>query len=128
MVRVAGVDLPRKKRLKAAMTYIYGIGPKLALEVCAAAHIDPEIKTDELSEDDSRKLREAIKDLGILVEGDLRKEVSMNIKRLMEISCYRGMRHRKKLPARGQRTKTNARTKRGRRVTVGSGRRKEQKT
>jgi len=126
MARIAGVDLPPNKRMVVGLTYIYGIGPSLSRKILAGTRIDPNIKVKDLSENDILKLREAIKDLK--VEGDLRKEVSMSIKRLMDIGSYRGARHRRGLPARGQRTRTNARTKRGKRKTVGAGKKKEEKT
>jgi small subunit ribosomal protein S13 len=126
MARLAGVDLPPQKRIVVGLTYIYGIGSSLSEKLLKRTGIDPNIKGKDLSENDILKLREAIKDIS--VEGDLRKEVSMHIKRLMDIGSYRGMRHRKGLPARGQRTRTNARTRRGKRKTVGSGRKKEEKT
>jgi len=126
MARIAGVDLPPNKRVVIGLTYIYGIGPSLSRKILAGTRIDQNIKVKDLSENDILKLREAIKDLK--VEGDLRKDISMNIKRLMDIGSYRGSRHRKGLPARGQRTRTNARTKRGKRKTVGAGKKKEEKT
>lgn len=126
MARLAGVDLPPNKRIVVGLTYIYGIGPSLSRKLLAGARIDENLKAKDLSENDVLKLREAIKD--IKVEGDLRKDVSMSIKRLMDIGSYRGTRHRKSLPARGQRTRTNARTKRGKRKTVGAGKKKEEKT
>jgi small subunit ribosomal protein S13 len=111
MVRVVGVDLPRAKRMEYALTYIYGIGLTTSQEILKKADIDFNTKSDDLTEAEVLKLRDIIRELK--VEGDLRREVSLNIKRLMEIGCYRGTRHKKKLPARGQRTKTNARTRRG---------------
>ena len=126
MARIAGVDLPRNKRIEIALTYIYGIGRSLSKEILGQAKVDPGRSTKDLSEDEILRIREILRN--IRVEGDLRKDISMNINRLIGINTYRGTRHRKKLPARGQRTKTNARTKRGRRLTVGSGRRKETKT
>jgi len=126
MARIVGVDLPSQKRIVVGLTYIYGIGPSLARKILATTRIDENIKAKDLSEGDILKLREAIKDLK--VEGDLRKDISMSIKRLMDIGSYRGMRHRKGLPARGQRTRTNARTKRGKRKTVGAGKKKEERT
>jgi small subunit ribosomal protein S13 len=125
MARIAGVDLPPNKRMVVGLTYIYGIGPSLSRKILAGTRIDPNIKVKNLSENDILKLREAIKDLK--VEGDLRKDISMSIKRLMDIGSYRGARHRRGLPARGQRTRTNARTKRGKRKTVGAGKKKEEK-
>ena len=117
MARIAGVDLPRDKRIEIALRYIYGIGPTLARKILAKLNISPDIRTKSLSEDDIAKLREEI-DRFYSVEGDLRREVSMNIKRLIEIGSYRGIRHRKGLPVRGQRTRTNARTRRGAKKTV----------
>ena len=112
MARIAGVDLPRTKRIEVGLTYIYGIGRKRSGEVLNTAGVSPDIRVKDLSEDDVRKISRVIEELGG-VEGDLRKDVSMNIKRLMEIGCYRGMRHRRALPVRGQRTRTNARTRKG---------------
>jgi len=124
MARIAGVDLPSNKRVEVALTYIYGIGPSLAKSILRRTGINPGMKAGQLQDEDVLKLREVLKE--ILVEGDLRKEVSTSIKRLMDIGSYRGLRHRRNLPARGQRTKTNARTRRGKRKTVGSGRKKEE--
>lgn len=124
MVRISGVDLPPNKRVEIALTYIYGIGRAMSNRLLAKTRINPETKASQLSEDEVLKIREAIKE--ILVEGDLRKEISTNMKRLMDIGTYRGLRHKKNLPARGQRTRTNARTRRGKRKTVGSGRKKEE--
>ncbi len=112
MARIAGVDLPRDKRVEIGLTYIYGIGRKTADTILASTGINPDVRVKDLSEDDVAKLREYI-DHNILVEGDLRRSVALNIKRLVEIGCYRGIRHRKGLPVRGQRTKTNARTRKG---------------
>jgi len=113
MARIAGVDLPRNKRIEIALTYIYGIGHTLSSRILDRAGVSPEKRTDDLDENDVRKIRDAIEALDVEVEGDLRRETSMNIKRLMDLGCYRGMRHRKGLPARGQRTHTNARTRKG---------------
>ena len=113
MARLAGVDLPRNKRMDIALTYIYGIGKALAKDILAAADVPPAKRTDELDDNESRRLREVIEQKQIKVEGDLRRDVSMNIKRLMDLGCYRGLRHRKGLPVRGQRTHTNARTRKG---------------
>jgi small subunit ribosomal protein S13 len=124
MVRIAGVDLPSNKRLEIGLTYIYGIGRPLALEIVGRAKIEPGRKVKDLTESDVVALRDIIKDYE--VEGDLRKTVQMNIKRLIDIGTYRGGRHRRGLPARGQRTRTNARTKRGKRKTVGAGHKKEE--
>jgi small subunit ribosomal protein S13 len=124
MARIAGVDLPRNKRLEIALTYIYGIGRKRSGEVLEKAGVSPDKRTDDLDENDVRKIRDVI-EASFKVEGDLRREVNMNIKRLIEVGSYRGLRHRRSLPVRGQRTKTNARTRRGPRKTVaGRGRRR----
>ncbi len=112
MARIAGVDLPREKRVEVALTYIYGIGPTTAKKLMVKTGIPTAMRTKDLSEDDVRKIREAI-EVGVKVEGDLRRDVNMNIKRLMDLGCYRGLRHRKNLPVRGQRTHTNARTRKG---------------
>ncbi|WP_019123516.1 30S ribosomal protein S13 [Brevibacillus massiliensis] len=117
MARIAGVDLPREKRTEIALTYIYGIGRPTANRILAATGVNPDTRVRDLTEDEVSKLREYI-DKNIKVEGDLRREVSLNIKRLMEIGCFRGIRHRRGLPVRGQRTKTNARTRKGPRRTV----------
>jgi small subunit ribosomal protein S13 len=113
MARVAGVDLPRNKRMEFALTYINGIGRTKAREVLKAAGISLDKRSDALDDAESRRIREVIEQMGLKVEGDLQREVSMNIKRLMDLGCYRGLRHRKSLPVRGQRTKTNARTRKG---------------
>jgi small subunit ribosomal protein S13 len=113
MARLAGVDLPRNKRMDIALTYIYGVGKALAKEILNAADVPLAKRTDDLDENESRRLREVIEQKQIKVEGDLRREVSMNIKRLMDLGCFRGLRHRKSLPVRGQRTHTNARTRKG---------------
>src|SRR5580765_5412725 len=112
MARIAGVDLPRTKRIEIGLTYIYGIGRKRSVDILTSAGVSPDIRTKDLSEDDVRKISRVIEEQA-RVEGDLRKEISMNIKRLMEIGSYRGLRHRRNLPVRGQRTKTNARTRKG---------------
>ena len=117
MARIAGVDLPRSKRLEIALTYIYGIGRTTAREICGKAEVDAASKTDVLSEGEVVRLREII-ERDHKVEGDLRREVSQNIKMLMDIGCYRGLRHRRGLPVRGQRTHTNARTRKGPKKTV----------
>jgi small subunit ribosomal protein S13 len=122
MARIAGVDIPREKRVEVALTYIYGIGPNISKALLAATRVNPDTRVKDLSEDEVARLREYI-DRRLKVEGDLRREVDMNIKRLMEINCYRGIRHRRGLPVHGQRTRTNARTKRGARKTV-AGRKK----
>ncbi len=113
MARVAGVDLPRNKRMEFALTYINGIGRTKAREVLKAAGISLDKRSDALDDAESRRIREVIEQMGLKVEGDLQREVSMNIKRLMDLGCYRGLRHRRSLPVRGQRTKTNARTRKG---------------
>ncbi len=118
MARIAGIDLPREKRVEVALTYIFGIGPTTARKLLAFASVDPNLRVKALSEEDEKKLRDAIDSLQLRVEGDLRREVQGNIKRLMDIGCYRGMRHRRGLPVRGQRTKTNARTRKGPKRTV----------
>lgn len=111
MARLAGVDLPRNKRMIIALTYIYGIGPTRSAKILEATKISPDLRTDDLTDEDIKLLREQLAKYNI--EGDLRREVTMHIKRLQEINSYRGMRHKRKLPCRGQRTKTNARTRRG---------------
>jgi small subunit ribosomal protein S13 len=117
MARIAGVDLPRNKRIVIALTYIHGIGPTTAQRLCEATGLDPSLRTDRLTEGDVRRIRLEIEE-NHKVEGDLRREVQLNIKRLMDLGCYRGLRHRRGLPVRGQRTKTNARTRKGPRRTV----------
>jgi small subunit ribosomal protein S13 len=112
MARIAGIDLPRDKRVEIGLTYIYGIGRKLAKDILAATGVNPDTRVKDLTEDEASKLRDFI-EKNYHVEGDLRRDVAMNIKRLTEIGCYRGIRHRKGLPVRGQRTKTNARTRKG---------------
>ena len=118
MARLVGVDLPRDKRIEIALTYIYGIGLTTAKEIIAATGVDPDIRVKDLSEEDLAKLRDYIQQ-NLKVEGDLHREVSQNVKRLMEIGCYRGLRHRRGLPVRGQRTHTNARTRKGPRKQIG---------
>ncbi len=126
MARIAGVDLPRNKRVEISLTYIYGIGRSLSKEILREAGVHPGTKVRDLTESDVASLRETIDEYP--VEGDLRREVQMNIRRLMDIGCYRGLRHRRNLPVHGQRTKTNARTKRGPKKTVpGRGRRRGMK-
>lgn len=117
MARVAGVDLPRDKRVVIALTYIYGIGKSTSQKILADAGINPDTRVRDLTEEEVAKIRDLI-DKGVKVEGDLRREVSLNIKRLIEIGCYRGIRHRRGLPVRGQNSKTNARTRKGPRRTV----------
>jgi small subunit ribosomal protein S13 len=124
MARIVGVDIPKDKRVEVSLCYIYGIGPTLSKRILAQTGVDPDTKVKDLSDEELSRIRESI-DRGYKVEGDLRREISFDIKRLIEIGCYRGLRHRKGLPVRGQRTKTNARTKRGPRKTVaGRGRRR----
>ncbi len=117
MARIAGVEIPRDKRVEIALTYIFGIGVTTSRRVLTTTHISPDIRVKDLSEEQVNRLREFI-DRNVKVEGDLRREVDMNIKRLIEIGCYRGVRHRRNLPVHGQRTRTNARTRRGVRKTV----------
>ena len=117
MARIAGVDLPKEKRVEIGLTYVYGIGRKSANDILAKAGVDPDTRVKDLTEAEEAKIREII-DNGYTVEGDLRREVALNIKRLVEINCYRGTRHRKGLPCRGQRTKTNARTRKGPKKTI----------
>lgn len=117
MARLAGVDLPREKRIQIALTYIFGIGPAIADDIIKVTGVNPDTRVKDLSEEDEQKLRAEIEN-NRLVEGDLRREITMNIKRLMDIGCYRGIRHRQGLPVRGQRTKTNARTRKGPKRTV----------
>ncbi|MEZ4519597.1 MAG: 30S ribosomal protein S13 [Chloroflexota bacterium] len=124
MARIAGVDIPRNKRTEVALTYIYGIGQTSSKKILEAAEVDPNVRVRDLSEADVTRLRQII-EKDFVVEGDLRRETAMNIKRLGEIGCYRGLRHRRHLPAHGQRTRTNARTRKGPKKTVaGRGRRK----
>ncbi|MCI6604685.1 MAG: 30S ribosomal protein S13 [Clostridiales bacterium] len=117
MARIAGIDLPREKRIEIGLTYIYGIGRKSAQEILKLANVDPDIRVKDLTEDQESALREVI-DKHYRIEGDLRREVALNIKRLTEIGCYRGVRHRRGLPVHGQRTKTNARTRKGPKKTI----------
>lgn len=123
MARIAGVDLPREKRVEIALTYIFGIGRKRAQQAIESANIDPSTRIKDLTEEEIGRLREYI-DKNFRVEGDLRRDVAMNIKRLIEIGCYRGIRHRRGLPVRGQTTKNNARTRKGPKRTVGVRRKK----
>ena len=117
MARISGVDLPREKRVEIGLTYIYGIGRTSSKRILEKAGVDPDIRCKDLSDEDVAKLREVIDDT-MVVEGDLRREIALNIKRLQEIGCYRGIRHRRGLPVRGQKTKTNARTRKGPKRTV----------
>jgi len=126
MARIAGIDLPQNKQIGVGLTYIYGIGRSRAQQLLSEASVDESVKVKDLTEDEAQRIRKVIQDQG-MVEGDLRKDVTNNIKRLMEIGCYRGVRHRKGLPVRGQRTHTNARTRKGpRRMTV-AGKKKTKK-
>lgn len=117
MARIAGVDLPREKRIEVGLTYIFGIGQKAANDILAATGVDPDVRVKDITEDDLAKLRDYI-DKNYEVEGDLRRANALNVKRLIEIGCYRGVRHRRGLPVRGQRTKTNARTRKGPKKTI----------
>ena len=127
MARIAGVDLPQNKQVWIGLTYIYGIGRSRSQDICAKSEVPETTKVKDLTEDEARRIRKVIQDEGG-VEGDLRKEVSQNIKRLMEIGCYRGVRHRKGLPVRGQRTQTNSRTRKGPRRGAVAGKKKAVKT
>ncbi|MTI80761.1 MAG: 30S ribosomal protein S13 [Firmicutes bacterium] len=118
MARIAGVDLPRDKRVEIALTYIYGVGKSTSQKILSQTGVNPNTRVRDLTEEEANRLREYV-DKNIMVEGDLRREVSLNIKRLMEIGCYRGLRHRRGMPVRGQKTKTNARTRKGPKRTVG---------
>ena len=122
MARIAGVDIPRDKQVVISLTYIYGIGLTTSVDICRQTQVEPTARVKDLSETDVSRLREFI-DVNLMVEGDLRREVQMNLSRQMEIGSYRGLRHRRNLPSRGQRTRTNARTRRGRRQTVAGRRR-----
>ena len=118
MARIAGVDLPKEKRVEIGLTYVYGIGRKSANDILAKAGVNPDTRVKDLTDDEEAKIREVIDHDGYMVEVDLRRMVALNIKRLVEINCYRGQRHRKGLPVRGQRTKTNARTRKGPKKTI----------
>ena len=118
MARIEGVDLPREKRIEIGMTYIYGIGRPTANKILEAAGVNPDTRVRDITDEEVKKITEAIETLNVLVEGDLRREIALNIKRLQEIGCYRGIRHRKGLPVRGQNTKNNARTRKGPKRTV----------
>lgn len=124
MARIAGVDLPREKRVEIGLTYIYGIGRITSNKILAATEINPDIRVKDLTEDQIAKIRDYIEE-NVVVEGDLRRDVALNIKRLKDIGCYRGVRHRKNLPVRGQSTKQNARTRKGPKKTVGRGKKKD---
>ncbi len=126
MARISGIDLPKEKRIETALNYIYGIGPALSKKILALANVNPDIRVKNLKDDEVGRIQTAIGSENLKVEGDLRREVSMNIKRLIDIGTFRGSRHRKGLPVRGQRTKTNARTRKGPKKTAGSGRKKEE--
>jgi len=126
MARIAGVDLPREKRVEAALPYIFGVGPSKARTILAATNVKANTRVRDLTEEEVTRLRDYI-DRNLKVEGDLRRDVAMDIRRLVEIGSYRGLRHRKSLPARGQRTRTNARTRKGKKKTVSSGRRRVEK-
>ncbi|MCC8151076.1 MAG: 30S ribosomal protein S13 [Lachnospiraceae bacterium] len=118
MARIAGVDLPREKRVEIGLTYIYGVGVATSRRLLAEAKVNPDTRCKDLTDEEVKAISEAIETEGIMVEGDLRRDTAMNIKRLQEIGCYRGIRHRKGLPVRGQKTKTNARTRKGPKKTV----------
>ena len=118
MARISGIDLPKDKRVEIGLTYIYGIGRKTAVTILKETGVNPDTRVKDLTEEEAGKIRKVIED-EYMVEGDLRRDVNMNIKRLMEIGCYRGIRHRRGLPVRGQKTKTNARTRKGPKKTVG---------
>jgi len=118
MARIAGVDLPKEKRVEIGLTYVYGIGRKSANDILAKAGVNPDTRVKDLTDEEEAKIRDVIDKDGYVVDGDLRRMVALNIKRLVEINCYRGMRHRKGLPVRGQRTKTNARTRKGPKKTI----------
>jgi len=118
MARIAGVDLPKEKRIEIGLTYVFGIGRKTSNDILTAAGVNPDTRVKDLTDAEEAKIREVIDVNGYMVEGDLRRETALNIKRLVEINCYRGTRHRKGLPVRGQRTKTNARTRKGPRKTI----------
>jgi small subunit ribosomal protein S13 len=126
MARVSGIDLPKEKRIEIALNYIYGIGPSLSKKILAKANVNPDIRVKNLKDDEVGRIQSTINAENLKVEGDLRREVSMNIKRLIDVGTFRGSRHRKGLPVRGQRTKTNARTRKGPKKTAGSGRKKEE--
>lgn len=117
MARILGVDIPRNKVMKIALQSLYGVGPKVALDVLSKANIDPERSSNELTEEESNEIRKIL-EADYVVEGDLRREVGLNIKRLKDLGCYRGLRHRRSLPCRGQRTSTNARTRKGKAVAI----------
>jgi small subunit ribosomal protein S13 len=121
MARIVGVDIPRNKKVPYSLRYIHGIGLTTALKLCEKAKVDPDIRVQDLTEEQVVALRDAISELGFMVEGELRSQTAMNIKRLKDVGTYRGLRHRRGLPANGQRTKTNARTRKGKKRTIGLG-------
>lgn len=118
MARIAGVDLPREKRIEIGLTYVYGIGRSTSNKILKEAGVNPDTRVRDVTDDEVKRISEAMEKLGVMVEGDLRREIALNIKRLQEIGCYRGIRHRKGLPVRGQNTKNNARTRKGPKRTV----------
>ncbi len=118
MARIAGVDLPREKRIEIGLTYIYGVGRVTSNKILAASGVNPDTRVRDITDAEVKKIAETMEEMNLMVEGDLRREIALNIKRLQEIGCYRGIRHRKGLPVRGQRTKTNARTRKGPKRTV----------
>ena len=118
MARIAGVDLPREKRIEIGLTYVYGIGRSTSNKILKEAGVNPDTRVRDVTDEEVKKISEALEKMNVMVEGDLRREVALNIKRLQEIGCYRGIRHRKGLPVRGQKTKTNARTRKGPKRTV----------
>lgn len=126
MARIAGIDLPKEKRVDVALTYLFGVGLTLSKKILVKAGVNPSVRVKNLKDDEVARIQNTINNENIKVEGDLRREISTNIKRLIDIGTFRGSRHRKGLPVRGQRTKTNARTRKGPRKTVGSGRKKEE--
>src|SRR6185369_653135 len=126
MARISGVDLPKEKRVETALTYLFGVGLALSKKILAKANVNPDVRVKNLKDDELARIQNIINNENMKVEGDLRREISMNIKRLIDIGTYRGSRHRKGLPVRGQRTKTNSRTRKGPRKTLGSGRKKEE--
>ncbi len=125
MARIAGVDLPREKRIEIGLTYVYGIGRSTANKLLAEAGVNPDTRVRDITDEEVKKITEAIDKLNVMVEGDLRREIALNIKRLQEIGCYRGIRHRKGLPVRGQNTKNNARTRKGPKRTVANKKNKQ---
>lgn len=126
MARIAGIDLPKEKRVDVALTYLFGVGLTLSKKILTKAGVNPSVRIKNLKDDEVARIQNTINNENIKVEGDLRREISMNIKRLIDIGTFRGSRHRKGLPVRGQRTKTNSRTRKGPKKTVGSGRKKEE--